>query len=312
MKPAPLTFTPLFQERVWGGRRLEQAFGKPLPADAAIGEAWEIVDRQDAQSVVASGALAGTELHELWRSDRERLFGARARQAGERFPILVKLLDARETLSIQVHPPPSRVAELGGEPKTELWYVARAQPGAHLFAGLRAGVDEDRLAAAMQSGADVSKLLHRIDVEIGDVLLIPSGRVHSLGAGCLVVEIQQNSDTTFRVFDFDRRGPDGEPRELHVPESLACIDFGDVEPTLHPPGDAVLASDEHFRVTRRTIAAPERVTAQGECAIVCVLAGEAHCGGERFGPGSFFLVPADAGDGLPVGGPAEVLVTELP
>lgn len=310
MEPAPISFTPLFRERVWGGRALQEAFGKPLPALLAIGESWEVVDREDAQSVVASGPLAGTELQRLWREDRERIFGARARDAGERFPILLKLLDARETLSIQVHPPPGLAAELGGEAKSELWYVVQAKPGAHLFAGLCAGVGEERLAAAMESGEDASQLLHRIDVEVGDVLLIPSGRVHSLGAGCLVVEIQQNSDTTFRVFDFDRRGPDGEPRELHVTESLACIDFEDVEPALHPADDPMLAATEFFRVTRRSLTTPEHVAADGECAIVCVLTGDARCGGERFGPGSFFLVPADAP--LPVAGPTEVLVTELP
>lgn len=311
--PAPISFTPLFMDRVWGGRRLDEELGKPLAPDALVGEAWELVDRPEAQSVVASGPRAGTELHGLWSDEREAVFGLRATGAGERFPIIVKLLDARETLSVQVHPPVGPVHPPGVEPKNELWYLAGTAPGAHLLVGLRRGVDRERFAAALEAGEDVSALLHRVDVRVGDALFIPSGRVHAIGAGCLIVEIQQNSDTTYRVYDFDRSGLDGRPRELHVPQSLASIDFDDVEPALRPPGDGVLEANAFFAVTRRTIlAAAERVTAEGECAIVCVLAGEATCGGARFGPGAIFLVPAATGGELPVAGPTEVLVTELP
>lgn len=313
MKPGVLTFTPLFMERVWGGRGLQETFGKPLPDDVPIGESWELVDRPEAQSVVASGPLAGTELHQLWRDDRERIFGARATGAGDRLPILVKLLDARETLSVQVHPPAHLADELGGEPKNELWYVAGAAPGANLFAGLRKGVTQEEFSAALEDGEDVSAMLHRVEVQVGDALFIPAGRVHAIGAGCLVVEIQQNSDTTYRVFDFDRPGLDGKPRELHVPQSLAAIDFSDLEPALRPPGDGLVLASENFTVTRtRVESAAEQLTAEGECALVCVLSGEATCGEGSFGPGAFFLVPADAGSELPVTGPAEVLVIELP
>ncbi len=312
MTPAPVTFTPLFMERVWGGRMLEEAFGKPLPPDATIGESWEVVDRAEAQSVVASGPLAGAELHQLWREDRERIFGARAARAGDRFPILAKLLDARETLSVQVHPPEHVAGALGGDPKSELWYVAGAAPGAHLLAGLRRGIDRERFSVASGSGEDVSALLHRIDVEVGDTLFVPSGRVHAIGAGCLIVEIQQNSDTTYRVYDFDRPGLSGERRELHVPESLASIDFSDVQPALSPRGDGTVMANEHLTVTRRTLGAgPEQLAAPGECALVCVLDGQARCGGVPFGPASFFVVPADADGGLPVSGPAGLLVVEL-
>ncbi len=305
----PLAFVPVFQERIWGGRSLEHTFGKELPTDVAIGEAWEVVDRPEAQSIVAGGPLAGTALEALWSGpDRERLFGSVAH--GDRFPLLVKLLDARETLSVQVHPPVHLADALGGEPKNELWYLAGAEPGAHVFAGLRAGVGQDEFSRRLEAGEDVSTLLHRIEVAVGDALFIPSGRVHAIGAGCLIVEIQQNSDTTYRVFDFDRPGLDGRPRELHVPQSLASIDFSDVEPALRPPGDGPLVENEFFSVSRRTIDEPAVVTAPGECALVCVLTGSATCGSARFGPGSTFLVPADTQ--LPVGGPTEVLVTELP
>lgn len=313
MTAAPIAFTPLFEERVWGGRRLQEAYGKTLPPGAVIGEAWELVDRPGAQSVVATGPLAGVELRELWREDRERVFGARAIGAGDRFPLLVKLLDAHATLSVQVHPP-ARVADaLGVEPKSELWYVAAASPGAYLLAGLRAGTTREAFTAALASGEDISAWLHRLDVQAGDALYLPAGQIHAIGAGCLIVEIQQNSDTTYRVFDFDRPGLDGRPRELHIPESLASIDFSAVEPVLRPPGDGVVVANTYFTVTRRTLAAgAEHIAADRECAFVCVLEGEARCGAARFGPGASFLIPADAGDALPVAGPAAVLVTELP
>jgi mannose-6-phosphate isomerase len=313
MKPGVITFTPLFMERVWGGRGLQGTFGKPLLLDATIGEAWEVVDRPEAQSVVACGPLAGTELHELWREHREWIFGARAAGAGPRFPILVKLLDACDTVSVQVHPSTPLTDEFGGEPKSELWYIADTDPGAHLLAGLRRGATREGFSAALQAGDDVSSMLHRMEVAVGDALFVPAGRVHAIGPGCRIVEIQQNSDTTYRVYDFNRPGLDGRLRELHVSQSLASIDFSDIEPAPRPPGDGVVVASDFFTVTRRTLwQDAERLTAEGECAIVCVLTGEAACGAERFGPGSFFLVPAATGGDLPVAGPAEVLVTELP
>jgi len=313
--PAPLAFRPSLHERPWGGRRLA-AYGKELPADRPIGESWEVADRPDEQSVVLDGPLGGRTLNELWSGpERAALFGARAARGGERFPLLVKLLDCTATLSVQVHPPAQVAPSLGGEPKTEMWYLLDAEPDAHVFAGLRAGVSRERFEADLRAGHDVSQLLHRVDVAPGDVMLVPSGRIHALGAGCLVVEVQQNSDTTFRVFDFNRPGLDGELRELHVPESLACIDWEDVEPGLQPRGKPLEVAGRHFRVAARTLDRPEPVTAEGECAFVCVLDGEAACGERTFGRGRFFLVPADGGRDLPVGpvgARADVLVIELP
>jgi mannose-6-phosphate isomerase len=312
---APLAFRPRLHERPWGGRRLA-AYGKDLPAQTAIGESWELVDREGEQSVVLDGALAGRTLHELWTGpERPALFGARAARGGSRFPLLVKLLDCTATLSVQVHPPAEVAPDLGGEPKTEMWYLLDADPGAHLFAGLRAGVTREAFEHRLRDGGDVSGLLHRVPVAPGDVMLVPSGRVHALGAGCLVVEVQQNSDTTYRVFDWSRPGLDGEPRELHVPESLASIDWDDVEPALLPRTDQVQVASDHFHVTRRALERPERVTADGECAFVCVLAGTVRCGTASFGPGRLFLVPAASATELPVAPErerADVLVIELP
>lgn len=307
----PISFLPLFMDRVWGGRKLEQVFGKPLPDDVPIGESWEVVDRDEAQSVVTSGPYAGRTLHELWADERERVFGRRALDAGDRFPILIKLLDARDTLSVQVHPPVDKADALGGEPKNELWYLAGAEPGAHLFVGLNAGVDRDAFARALEAGEDVSTMLQRLEVQRGDAIFIPSGRVHAIGGGCLIVEVQQNSDTTYRVFDFNRPGLDGSPRQLHIDESMASIDFDDVEPPLDTPGeDGTIASNAFFTVRRCQLEDAKGLARDGECAIVCVLDGTARCDGGSFEPGTFFLLPAE--DPPPVAGPAEVLVVELP
>jgi mannose-6-phosphate isomerase len=309
-----LTFAPIFMERVWGGRRLETTLAKPLPPDAVVGESWEIVDRPEAQSVVQDGPLAGRTLGELWAGpDRARLFGSRATAAGDRFPLLVKVLDCEDVLSVQVHPPAAVAATLGGEPKTEMWVIADAKPGAEVLAGLRAGVTREAFERALRAGEDVSSLLHAIPVAAGDVMYLPSGRVHAIGAGNLIVEIQQNSDTTYRVYDFGRTGLDGRPRELHVDASLASIDWDDVEPGLVPPNGDALVHCDVLAVDRWRLDAPRRATDPGECAIVCCLTGTVTVGGVPLVPGAFAFAPADAVD--PVvhpDGDATVLRIALP
>jgi len=226
----PLTFQPIFKERVWGGRNLARLYRKPLPPDTPIGESWEITDRPEGMSVIANGPLAGRTLRWLMAQHGPALLG-RAQACSNRFPLLVKILDAEDRLSLQVHPPAAVAARLGGEPKTELWYVAEARPGAELFVGLRHGTSRTGFERRIRDGT-VADCFHRIAVKSGNAIFLPSGRVHALGAGNVIFEIQQNSDTTYRVFDWNRTGLDGQPRELHVERSLACIDFADFEPSL--------------------------------------------------------------------------------
>jgi len=228
----PLTFQPIFKERVWGGRNLERLYHKDLPPIVPIGESWEISDRPEGVSVIANGPLAGKDLRWLMEHHAGELLGP-ARPQGGRFPLLIKILDAQERLSLQVHPPADVAARLGGEPKTELWYIADAQPGAELYAGLRRGATRAEFERQLQDGT-VADCFHRVAVKPGDVMFLPSGRVHAIGAGIVVFEIQQNSDTTYRVFDWNRPGLDAKPRELHVEQSLQCIDFQDFEPALTP------------------------------------------------------------------------------
>ena len=226
----PFTFQPIFKERVWGGRNLERLYAKQLPAGKPIGESWEISDRPDDASMITNGPLAGRDLRWLMGNHAAELLGEACALKG-RFPLLIKLLDAQEKLSLQVHPPAHLAAALGGEPKTELWHIAEAAPSAELFVGLKHGVTHAEFELKLRDGS-VADCFHRIPVRAGDTMFLPSGRVHAIGAGLVIFEIQQNSDTTYRVFDWNRLGLDGQPRELHVPESLASIDFGDFEPSV--------------------------------------------------------------------------------
>jgi mannose-6-phosphate isomerase len=229
----PFIFQPIFKERVWGGRELEKLYGKKIPAGQPIGEAWEISDRPDDESVVANGPLAGKSLRWLMAHHAPEILGDAKAAAGNRFPILCKILDAREKLSLQVHPPAHKAAELRGEPKTEMWFIADAAPDASLYVGLKRGVSRTEFEQKISDGS-VADCFHKIPVRAGDTMFLPSGRVHAIGDGLVIFEIQQNSDTTYRVFDWDRLGLDGKPREMHVAQSLASIDFNDFEPKLVP------------------------------------------------------------------------------
>jgi mannose-6-phosphate isomerase len=227
----PLTFHPIFKERVWGGREIERLYGKKIPAGKLIGESWEISDRPGDESIITNGKFAGKSLRCLMENSRRELLGDAKPTNGNRFPLLIKILDAREKLSLQVHPPARKAAELNGEPKTEMWFIADAAPGAELFVGLKRGVTRAEFEKKI-SGGSVAECFHRVPVRAGDTMFLPSGRVHAIGDGLVIFEIQQNSDTTYRVFDWNRVGLDGKPRELHVAQSLASIDFNDFEPKL--------------------------------------------------------------------------------
>jgi len=226
----PIKFQPIFKERVWGARNLERLYGKSLPPSVPIGESWEISDRPGDVSVIANGSLAGKDLHWLMEHHAAELLG-RAKSLNGRFPLLIKILDAQDRLSLQVHPPAAKAAALKGEPKTEMWFITDAQPEAALYVGLRRGVTRAEFERKIADGT-VAECFHRHEVKAGDAMFLPSGRVHAIGAGNVIFEIQQNSDTTYRVFDWNRLGLDGQPREMHVEQSLASIDFDDFEPAL--------------------------------------------------------------------------------
>ncbi len=255
----PITFAPLYKERIWGGRKLENIYQRQLPHPTNVfGEAWEIVDREEEQSIVASGDFAKKSLHDLWTKHRSEVFGDCLPDAS-RFPILIKILDSAADLSIQVHPPASIASSLNGEPKTEMWYIAAAKPGAKLYAGLAPDVTRNSFEKAIASG-EVASQVHSIQAELGQSIFIPSGRLHAIGAGFLIHEIQQNSDTTYRVFDWNRTDSSGKPRDLHVEESLACIDFSDFVPTMDRPDGDTLAKCPYFHTTRHHLEVGEKIS----------------------------------------------------
>ncbi len=288
-----LHFLPLYQTRVWGGRRLETSLGRSLPDAQPYGESWDLVDREHEQSVVACGPHAGSSLHDLWMNQRESIFGAAyASHPAARFPVLIKVLDCADDLSIQVHPPADMAASLKGEPKTEMWFVAQADPDAKLYAGLKKGVSRAVFEASLADGT-VADHVHSLFPLTGDSLFVPSGRLHALGRGLLIYEIQQNSDTTYRVFDWNRVGLDGRPRELHVAQSMQCIDFADVEPALLRAGESQeLAACEHFIVTRRHTG--DGIQMKPDRFRLIMPVAPTRWEGEELSPGSVVLLPARA------------------
>jgi mannose-6-phosphate isomerase len=307
----PLVFQPIFMERVWGGRRLESLYGKRLPPAVRIGESWEIVDRPEAQSVVHDGFFRGRTLHALWTKHRDEIFG-NAPDA-PRFPILAKLLDAQENLSLQVHPPPAIAEELGGEPKSEFWYIADAGPKSQIFAGLKKSSTRGAFVKALKQGKPDSHA-HHILVASGDAIFLPSGRLHAIGAGNLIVEIQQNSDTTYRVYDWDRVKKGGTEREMHIAEALRCIDFSDREPSLLTQEGESLVRHEAFEVEKWHLRKEREIAPRGTFAIVVCLTGGLECAGLQFKPGDFFLVPAQQQERrvLPTGDDVSLLRVMLP
>lgn len=312
--PEPIYFEPLLMEKVWGGSRLQTLFGKHLLPGARIGESWEVVDREEAQSVVHSGTLKGTTLHELWTHQRVPIFGeAYAGHPSPRFPLLLKILDAQDRLSIQVHPPAEIAGELGGEPKTEMWYVADTQLDEAVWVGLKEGVTREEFEEHLHRGT-VEEVVQRIPVKAGDAIFIYSGRVHAIGAGNVIVEVQQNSDTTYRVFDWNRAGLDGKPRELHIAESMRSIDFSDTHPQLAVPKGEEVTSCEFFKVEKWALNNARPAFTDGKFAIFTVLTGSVASMGTIFRPGDFFLVPATITDATlwPVKSGTTLLRTTIP
>jgi len=307
----PLVFQPLFMERIWGGRRLEALYGKRLPPSVPIGESWEIVDRPEAQSVVHGGPWRGRTLHDLWLNHRTDVFGKIA--DAPRFPLLIKLLDAQEKLSLQVHPPAEIAAELGAEPKTECWYIADASPGAELYVGVKPGCSRTTFENAIARG-EAEEHVHRLPVKSGDAMFLPSGRVHAIGAGNLIVEVQQNSDTTYRVFDWNRTDADGTPRALHIEQSLRSIDFEDCAPALVSPEGETLVRHQLFAIEKWELRDPREAAPAAEFAIICCLAGGVGCAGTTIEPGEFFLLPASVEDRMlqPAGADTALLRITIP
>ncbi|MEN6449794.1 MAG: type I phosphomannose isomerase catalytic subunit [Thermoguttaceae bacterium] len=300
----PLRFRPILRSYLWGGRRLATSLGKPLPPGDNWAESWEVVDHGPDQSVVEAGPLAGVTLAELVAQHGRELLGRHHPQP--RFPLLLKFLDAAKTLSVQVHPDDARAARLNPPDlgKSEAWVVIEAEPGASIYAGLRAGVDRDDLLAAIREGR-CQDCLHEFKAVAGDCVFLPAGAVHAIGAGLVIAEIQQSSDVTYRLFDWNRVGPDGRPRALHVDQAVEAIDFArgpigpqQPQPTARPPVSR-LVECEKFILDRWQFDAPLAAGGDDRCHIISVLDGAVQVEGDPSASplprGATALLPAELG-----------------
>jgi mannose-6-phosphate isomerase len=321
----PIRFHPILRRLIWGGRRLGTVLHKPIGDESDYAESWEISDYHDQVSVVDKGSLAGVTIRQLVHSRTSELLGS-ALGLLDQFPLLVKFIDAREPLSVQVHPDDELGRRLAGDNgKTETWVIVDTEPGSVIYAGLKSGVGRQELKKAIDSNT-VEPLLHQIEPKRGDCILIEAGTVHAIGAGVLLAEIQEMSDATFRVYDWGRVGPDGKPRALHIAQAMESIDFerGPVEP-VRPEREPIagggdrerLARSAYFALERLTLGGPAQVGSSDRFTILMGLEGTAEIVSAndrvRLDFGETVLLPAALGpcEIAPLGA-AEVLICGVP
>lgn len=277
IKPYPLLFQPEMKERIWGGRALAQ-FGLELP-EGSIGEGWMIGDHPNGTTSIVNGPLAGIGLDTVREQYGPEWFGSKGfSERNGRFPLLIKLLDCNDDLSVQVHPTDTYEGLPGGElGKTEMWYILDAKPGATIVYGLKDGVDRAAMEAAIKEGR-IMDTLQVVPVEAGDAFYIPAGTVHALCSGVVVAEIQQNSDTTYRLYDYDRPGLDGKLRELHIEDSLNVIAYeGAGAQRMKTDGAALgewltIASSPYFVVEKGLVDGPLSLATAPESFVIVVIA----------------------------------------
>lgn len=290
-----LTFSPIYQARLWGGRRHASLLNRALPEGMDdCGESWEISDRPEAMSIVDHGPLTGTALHDLWTNRREELFGS-GYERFDRFPLLAKILAPEQVLSVQIHPDADAAQRLHSEEKNECWYFAGTDGAScELFAGVPEGTTAETCRRALLDGT-LTSLLKRLNAQAGESIFIPAGTVHALGPRCLVYEIQQNADTTYRLDDWGRLDKHGLPRELHRNEAFACLRDPLPQTALRSAGEGDIAACPHFSI-REVRAAMGEAVAPGNpahFAVVTVVSGLLRDAERVYRPGDFGILTAD-------------------
>lgn len=320
----PLRLQPLFKQRPWGGQRLAQQWHKPDASTTGWAESWEVVDLGDNQSRVVCGPFDGQSLHDLVRERSIELLGRHA--SCQQFPLLFKFLDAAETLSVQVHPNDAQAATLapGQLGKSEAWVILAAEPNRRLFVGLKPGVDRATLERHLDVGT-VEQCLHSIPARVGDMISVPAGTVHAIGAGIALAEIQQPSDVTFRLFDWNRPDTHGHLRPLHIEQALQCIDFslGPVSPLVPRRLDAnnglteELIQTEHFAWRRHMLSgSPFQLPTDDRCRILSLIDGHVQIvsssGREPLAAGHSLVIPATCGSVVIEPTSAAVLLEAMP
>ncbi len=296
MKWYPLKTKPIFKQRIWGGRKLHTAFGKDLPVGEKIGESWELADLPQDKSRIANGQFAGQTLASLIERDSEAITGAK--DFPKPFPLLIKLLDAQDVLSVQVHPDLDTCRRMGkGDPKTECWYIIDAEPGAVIYKGLKSPVSREQFAQAIENGT-TADLLAKIPVIPGECHFLPAGTAHAVGAGLLIAEIQTPSDTTYRVFDWNRLDDAGQPRQLHIQEALESIHFDVTADALPVTTIGRLVDCEYFKVDQgHRMGNTELLLVEGQMRTLIFLSGSgtivsAQAEPVAFAAGDCLVIPA--------------------
>ncbi len=292
----PLKFEPIFRHYMWGGHKLREVLGKQTPEGKRTAESWELADLPEAKSVIKNGPLAGKTLAEALVKYGKEIMG-RDDYSGP-FPLLIKFLDAQDILSVQVHPDAAACRRLGkGDLKTECWYIISAEPGAIIYKGLKKGTTKEEFVRAIDNGT-VAELLAKVEVKAGECHFLPAGTVHSMGPGILAAEIQTPSDTTFRVFDWNRVDDEGRGRPLHIKEALETIHFGVSEDEIPVTTTGRLVDCEYFKVDKEQQEKNVKVNlSKGTMRVLIILAGNGTITGAEseaveFNKGNTVLIPA--------------------
>lgn len=294
----PLKFNDIYKERIWGGRDLETVLGKDLPENVKIGESWELADVHNDKSVITNGDLAGLTIAEVMDKYPVEMIGKADYKPP--FPLLIKILDAQDVLSVQVHPDERTCLKMGkGELKTECWYIIDHKPGAVIYKGLKPGVTKEQFEKAIEDKT-TADLLNKIEVEKGQCHFLPAGTPHAVGAGIMIAEIQTPSDTTYRVFDWNRVDENGNSRQLHIPEALKSIHFNQDDSKLTVRDTGRLVESQYFKVDKgHQTAGCEMLLSRGTMRVLIFLDGKGsiHNGDEsqivNFGKAETILIPAD-------------------
>ena len=292
----PLRFNPVYKDYIWGGSRIPKLFHRDMP-DGVYAESWEISTHPDGKTVIVNGQLAGKTLGDLLPGHKASLLGTDVK--GDDFPLLIKLIDARDTLSVQVHPNGVNAAAVGGEPKTEMWYFLEGDGSAQVYCGLQPGIGKAEFLKAMKNKT-FSGILQSIPAKKGEAVFVPGGRVHAISAGCLILEIQQNSNTTYRIYDWDRTDAGGKGRELHIDKALKVIDWeNNGDPRCKINGTEI-QNCEYFRLDRFELSAARTFPMSGKSFHALFVAEGSGAvswadGEEKLLPGQSWLVPAALG-----------------
>jgi len=292
----PLKFKPIYKKRIWGGQKLREVFNKDIPPFEKIGESWELADLPDDKSVIANGELTGQTLNSAIKKYPKEITGDE--NFSGPFPLLIKFLDAEDILSVQVHPDSQTCRRMGkGKPKAECWYIISAVSGAVIYKGLKEGVTKEEFSKAIKKGS-VAELLAKVPVEAGQCHFLPAGTAHSIGAGLLIAEIQTPSDTTYRVFDWNRVDDRGKARPLHIEEALESINFDAAGDNLPVTTVGRLVDCEYFKIDKGHQAKGcEMLLSSGKMKTLIILAGSGAILGAdgtfvEFKAGDCLLVPA--------------------